>query len=45
MRILVGAAAGWIAFSLADKALYDGRIVQDLARFAQAIAAGFGFHF
>jgi hypothetical protein len=45
MRILVGASGGWIAFVLADKALFDGRTVLGLSSFAQAVAAGFGFHF
>lgn len=45
MKILVGIAGGWIGFSLADKALFDGRITQCLPSFARAVAAGFGFHF
>jgi hypothetical protein len=45
MKILIGASAGWIGFVLADKALFDGRTVSSLSRFARAVAAGFGFHF
>ena len=45
MKILVGASAGWIGFVFADKALFDGRTVSGLTRFAQAVATGFGFNF
>jgi hypothetical protein len=45
MKVLVGASAGWIGFVLADKALFDGRTVFGLSRFARAVTAGFGFYF
>lgn len=45
MKALMGIAGGWIGFSLADKALFDGRLVQTLPRMARVIAAAFGFHF
>jgi hypothetical protein len=45
MKVLVGIAGGWIGFSLADKALFDGRLAQSLPRMARAVAAGFGFYF
>ena len=45
MKILIGACAGWIGFVLADQALFGGRSVLGLTRFARAFAAGFGFHF
>jgi hypothetical protein len=34
MKALLGAAAGWIAFYLADQALYNGYYVQQLGEFA-----------
>ena len=45
MKILIGACAGWIGFVLADKALFGGRTVLGLTRFARELAAGFGFYF
>jgi hypothetical protein len=45
MKIYVGIAGGWIGFSLADKALFDGKLILALPRFARAVAAGFGFYF
>jgi len=41
MKILLAFAAGWIAFYLADQALYDGQHVAVAARFAGSIASGF----
>jgi hypothetical protein len=41
MKILLASAAGWIAFYLADQALYDGQHVAVAARFAGSIASGF----
>jgi len=43
MKMLVGIAGGWIGFVLADKALFDGRLVPAVPRLVRAIAAGFGF--
>jgi hypothetical protein len=43
MKVLVALAAGWIAFYLADQALYDGRYVRLAAGFARAVGDGFGF--
>jgi hypothetical protein len=45
MKVLVGIAGDWIGFTLADKALFDGRVTQCLPRLARAVAAGFGFYF
>jgi hypothetical protein len=45
MKLLIAAAAGWIAFYTVDQMLYGGQIVAALPRIARAIAAGFGFHF
>ncbi|MFO1110442.1 MAG: hypothetical protein U1E61_14760 [Bradyrhizobium sp.] len=45
MKILVGIAGGWIGFSLADNALFDGRMTQVVLRLARSIASGFGVHF
>jgi hypothetical protein len=33
--------AGWIAFYLADQALYDGQHVELVARFAGSVVSGF----
>jgi len=44
MKALLAFAAGWIAFSLADQAIYDGRHVRLAARLVASIAAGFGYH-
>jgi hypothetical protein len=41
MKILLAFAAAWIAFYLADQALYDGQHVAQVARFAGSIASGF----
>jgi hypothetical protein len=41
MKFLLAFAAGWIAFYLADQALYDGQHVQLVATFAGSIASGF----
>jgi hypothetical protein len=43
MKFLLAFAAGWIAFYLADQALYDGSHVRLLSGFARSIASGFGF--
>jgi len=45
MKILSAGAAGWIAFYIADHALYGGRIVEALLKLASAVAAGMGLHF
>jgi hypothetical protein len=41
MKFLLAFAAGWIAFYLADQALYDGRHTRLVAEFAGTIASGF----
>jgi hypothetical protein len=43
MKALLAFAAGWIAFYLADQALYDGHHVRLLARFVGSIVSGFAF--
>jgi hypothetical protein len=43
MKALLAFAAGWIAFYLADQALYDGHHVRLLAGFVGSIASGFAF--
>jgi uncharacterized membrane protein YeaQ/YmgE (transglycosylase-associated protein family) len=43
MKVLLGLAAGWIAFYLADQALYDGYHVGMMTGFVGSIASGFGF--
>lgn len=45
MKVLIAASAGWIAFSLVDQAVFNGRIVSGLPNLARAIASGFGFYF
>jgi hypothetical protein len=42
VKILVGIAGGWIGVSLADKALFGGRMTQVVLRLARSIASGFG---
>ena len=44
MKVLLALSAGWIAFYLADQALYDGRHVRLVAGFARAVGEGFGFY-
>jgi hypothetical protein len=41
MKTLLAFAAGWIAFYLADQALYDGQHIEFVARFAASVASGF----
>jgi uncharacterized membrane protein YeaQ/YmgE (transglycosylase-associated protein family) len=43
MKVLLGFSAGWIAFYLADQALYDGHHVRLIAGFIGSIASGFAF--
>jgi hypothetical protein len=43
MKFLLAFAAGWIAFYLADQALYDGHHTRLVARFVGSIASGFTF--
>jgi hypothetical protein len=45
MKILIGAAAGWIIFYAVDLALFDGRLVAGVPQLATAILNGFGFYF
>ena len=45
MKVLLAFASGWIAFSLADQAIYGGRHVRLFAGFIRAVAAGFGYYF
>jgi hypothetical protein len=44
MKILIGAAAGWIAFYAVDHALFDGRLVPAVLQLARSILNGFGFY-
>ena len=44
MKALLACAAGWVAFYLADQALYNGHYVQQLGEFAGAVGAAFSFH-
>jgi uncharacterized membrane protein YeaQ/YmgE (transglycosylase-associated protein family) len=41
MKIVLGLAAGWIGFYLADQAIYDGHHVRLVAGFVAAVVAGF----
>jgi hypothetical protein len=41
MKALLALAAGWIAFYLADQALYNGDHVDMVAKFAASVASGF----
>ncbi len=43
MKALLALSAGWIAFYLADYALYHGYHAQRVAEFLGAIATGFAF--
>jgi hypothetical protein len=43
MKALLAFAAGWIAFYLADQAIYDGRHVRLFAGFIGAIVKDFGY--
>jgi hypothetical protein len=43
MKALLALAAGWIAFYLADQALYNGDHVEIVTRFAASVASGFAF--
>jgi hypothetical protein len=43
MKVMLALAAGWIAFYLADQALYGGRHVRMVGGFVRAIGAGFGW--
>jgi hypothetical protein len=43
MKAMLALAAAWIAFYLADQALYDGRHVMMVGGFVRAIGAGFGW--
>jgi hypothetical protein len=45
MKNRLALAAGWIAFYLADTAIYDGRHIRVVDRFVRAIGAGFGWVF
>ncbi len=45
MKISLALAAGWIAFYLADQALYGGYYVQGSGRLVRSIGAAFGFYF
>ena len=41
MKALLALAAGWIAFYLADQALYNGDHVDLVAKFAASVVSGF----
>ena len=43
MKALLAGVAGWIAFFLADQALYNGYYVQQMGEFARAVGAAFAF--
>jgi hypothetical protein len=45
MRILIGVAAGWIAFYAVDQALFGARLVPALPKLAKSILNGFGVYF
>jgi hypothetical protein len=45
MKILIAVAAGWIAFYLADTALYGGYYAQGLGRLITALSQSLGFNF
>ena len=45
MKVLVGIAGGWIGFSLADKALFDGGMTRVLILFVRSVAASYGWLF
>jgi hypothetical protein len=42
MKFMLALASGWIAFYLADQAIYDGDHARLVAGFLGAIVAGFG---
>jgi hypothetical protein len=43
MKVMLAMAAGWIAFYLADQAVYNGRHVRFLGGFVRAVGGGFGW--
>jgi hypothetical protein len=43
MKPMLAMAAGWIAFYLADTAIYDGRHVRVVGSFVRAVGVGFGW--
>lgn len=43
MKALLAGAAAWIAFFMADQALYNGYYVQQIGEFAGAVGAAFAF--
>jgi hypothetical protein len=45
MKIALAAAAGWIAFYLADMALFDGYYAQGLGRLVAALSQSLGVNF
>jgi hypothetical protein len=45
MKIALAAAAGWIAFYLADMALFGGYYAQGLGRMVTALSQTLGFNF
>jgi hypothetical protein len=45
MKILIGGAAGWIAFYAVDLSLFNGRLMAGIPQLAIAILNGFGFYF
>ena len=45
MKIALAVAAGWIAFYLADMALYGGHYAQGLGRLVTALSQSLGFNF
>jgi hypothetical protein len=43
MKALLALSAGWIAFYLADQAIYNGHHAQRVGEFIGAVATGFAF--
>jgi hypothetical protein len=43
MKAVLAFAAAWIAFYLADQAIYDGRHIRMVGGFVRAMGAGFGW--
>jgi hypothetical protein len=45
MKVLIGTAAGWIAFYTVDQALFGGRLVPALSQLAKGILTSFSVWF
>lgn len=44
MKVLLACASGWIAFYLADLAIYGGHHIRLFGGFIRAVGEGFGFY-